>query len=487
MAVFKKAVFLSGVTFILTLAGCASTPPLIRAVETGNLDSVNNLLATGASPNTFYYCPALYYAARDGYDKIVASLLEKGGDPNGVCNGGVTPLLIAVKNNADPELVELLLDSGADVFATTNNGWTALMVASRYNEHDVVELLLDSGSDAFAKTVYGWTALMIASRYNEHDVVALLLEAGANLEAVSDDGFTALHLAIVADNASVVELLLSKGADATTLSEDKSIYVQANDRDNKAVTEAFLREKVAYYVSLNKASAVAKFVAPARSNTVRLAQLRELEAGVSKPILRDKYLLALSSALKQRNFQSALVYAELLDDLGLPVDDSLYFFWGESLLETNQPSEALEKLNSYLQRVGVSGIYYPQALEMMLDAEQMLDLQPKVAETPLKKQELAALEATLPPSIRRDKLMAQLSRDLEQQNYEQALLIFPKLEQLTVEVDPSLKFFHGEALLGTGNTNEALSKLYEYVSEQGSNAKHYAQALTLINKAESQL
>ncbi|MBF6057115.1 MULTISPECIES: hypothetical protein [Thiomicrorhabdus] len=104
-----------------------------------------------------------------------------------------------------------------------------------------------------------------------------------------------------------------------------------------------------------------------------------------------------------------------------------------------------------------------------------------------KQKKLDALAADLPPELRRDKYMVQLSTYLKKQDYKSALRIFPRLEALPVAQDPSLKFFYGEALLRTGSPQEALTKLYEYVNEQGRNATHYGKALKLINEAESQI
>lgn len=104
-----------------------------------------------------------------------------------------------------------------------------------------------------------------------------------------------------------------------------------------------------------------------------------------------------------------------------------------------------------------------------------------------KQRELKQLEASLPPSVLRDKYMVQLSNHLKQQQYQEAIPLFAKLAALPGESDPSLKFFYGEALLKTGQPAEALSKLYSYIGEQGTSATHYSRALELINQAESQL
>lgn len=125
--------------------------------------------------------------------------------------------------------------------------------------------------------------------------------------------------------------------------------------------------------------------------------------------------------------------------------------------------------------------YLPQAnkrLEKLEESEQ------KRLQT---QQQLASLEASLPPEVRRDKYMVSLAGYLKQQDYKNALTVFPKLESLSVKTDPSLKYFYGEALLKTGEPTKALQKLYEYINEQGTGATHYARSLELINQAESQL
>lgn len=100
---------------------------------------------------------------------------------------------------------------------------------------------------------------------------------------------------------------------------------------------------------------------------------------------------------------------------------------------------------------------------------------------------MEALEASLPAQVRKDKYLIALSQYLKQGNYADALPLFEKLEALPTEQDPSLNFFHGEALLRTGQPTPALQKLYRYVNTQGRNAPHYRKALGLINEAESKL
>ena len=99
--------------------------------------------------------------------------------------------------------------------------------------------------------------------------------------------------------------------------------------------------------------------------------------------------------------------------------------------------------------------------------------------------EQRALEESLPPQLRRDKYMLQLTKFLKENNYEAALPVFEDLTNLGLPLDPSFNYFRGEALLKVNQKTEALKYLYDYVRNQGSSAKYYKQALELINEAET--
>nr|WP_320134760.1 ankyrin repeat domain-containing protein [uncultured Amphritea sp.] len=155
------------------------------------------------------------------------------------------------------------------------------------------------------------------------------------------------------------------------------------------------------------------------------------------------------------------------------------------LKETSQAKPAWdEALNTNTVSAYTQFIYqYPDSI-FIQKAQEKLDSAQREQQ---KHQEMAALEASIPVPVRRDKYMVALVSALKQQHYQKALEIFPKLEALPLPKDPSLNFFYGEALLKTDQPTQALKKLYQYISEQGKGAKHYSKALELINQAESQL
>ncbi|SEQ85596.1 hypothetical protein SAMN03080615_02972 [Amphritea atlantica] len=177
-------------------------------------------------------------------------------------------------------------------------------------------------------------------------------------------------------------------------------------------------------------------------------------------------------------------------------------------------NETLDRLNSYamvqakvpMPEIALAANGFNQQLDSCLKQNELPPCQQLVQRLPkgfapnsivehiklieteqARKQQLIAMEEALPTSVRRDKYMVQLSSFLKKQNYKAALDVFPKLEALPIATDPSLKYFYGEALLKTNQHAKAMQKLYQYINEQGTSATHYAQALEMINDAESKL
>lgn len=193
-------------------------------------------------------------------------------------------------------------------------------------------------------------------------------------------------------------------------------------------------------------------------------------------------------------------YSSTMDVKRLTLDETLARIGSFKLIETEQPMAQISLLSESFKagrlaclnqnqllpcKELVAGV--PEGIVPADIAAHIGELEKQVAAEQAeeqRKQKLVAMEQALPPSVRRDKYMMQLSQYLKQQDYQNALKIFPKLEALPIKPDPSLKFFYGDALLRTGQTEAAQKKLYEYISEQGADATNYTRALELVNAAE---
>ncbi|RDI19007.1 ankyrin repeat protein [Rhodococcus sp. AG1013] len=101
----------------------------------------------------------LHYAALDGNDDAVRSLLGSGEDVNVPDYQGFTPLHFAVQDGRSTTAL-LLLDAGADIEAAAADGATPLFVAASSpaeNASDLIRLLRDRGANAHAAKRNGST------------------------------------------------------------------------------------------------------------------------------------------------------------------------------------------------------------------------------------------------------------------------------------------------------------------------------------------
>lgn len=124
-----------------------SSKPLFQAIEEGDLNKVQDQIATGVNVNAFRrddgYTP-LGLAIENGNVEIARVLLHAGADANG---GGVVPLLRQAICSRNEALVRLLLEFGANANARDEDRWTPLMHAAAAGNLDVIKLLRANGAD----------------------------------------------------------------------------------------------------------------------------------------------------------------------------------------------------------------------------------------------------------------------------------------------------------------------------------------------------
>jgi len=120
-----------------------SRATLTRAVMSGNLLHVEELLKSGADPN----------AGR--------------GEPRAVLHD-------CIYKGMSEAMLELLLQGGADVHLRTSDGWTPLHAAAAGGNMDLVKRLLRAGADAGARSRKGTTPADTARSRSHDDVAAFL-------------------------------------------------------------------------------------------------------------------------------------------------------------------------------------------------------------------------------------------------------------------------------------------------------------------------
>jgi ankyrin repeat protein len=241
---------------------------LMLAARIGSLDLAKLLVERGADVNAkeaWRDQTALIWAVDNNFPELAQFLIDSGADVNARASandwdsqitaepraqyrpvGGLTVLLYAARSGCT-RCVRSLLAAGADIDKPTPEGMTPLMIAIDNQAYDTARLLLDEGANPHIWDWYGRTALYVAvdmssfrgrlsnptssSETSASDVVRLLLEAGVNpnpqlnmhrpsrggnigrfADELLTTGTTPLLRAAIGGDVETARLLLERGA-----------------------------------------------------------------------------------------------------------------------------------------------------------------------------------------------------------------------------------------------------------------------------------
>lgn len=203
--------------------------PLKDAVESGNKEMCEVLIASGADANAILPGYCRQYREHDRYwiyqwevhqqNYIVTKFWPQ------------NALSLAIEKEAT-DIAELLLRMGASPSACAPDETAPLMIAARRRNIEVAQLLLEHKADVNEKSWAQWDeflpdepddskeyltdhALRVACREGDTEFLMVLLKAGANVNvpAASKGGRTALQCAVERGNIHITRLLLHWGAD----------------------------------------------------------------------------------------------------------------------------------------------------------------------------------------------------------------------------------------------------------------------------------
>jgi ankyrin repeat protein/transcription antitermination factor NusA-like protein len=193
-----------------------SFPPLHRAVQAEDHDSVKRLLEAGCSKDAVdsHNRSAVYWAVEDQKSEdheILNVLLEYGCSPDTSSNDGRTPLMNAIIHGYIGS-ARRLLKAKANVQSRDKSGYTPLHLAAAHGLEMVVEDLLLHGAEVNARNHFAETPLHTASVAARVAVVKALINHQADLTLRNSAGMTCLHLAARLGSPNVVAVLLENGA-----------------------------------------------------------------------------------------------------------------------------------------------------------------------------------------------------------------------------------------------------------------------------------
>ena len=201
---------------------------LIHAAIKDDISEVNKLLPKiNPQFRTFHNRTAIHVAANGKNLQILDKLLQKNIDPNVKDIDGITALEIAIQNNSI-EAAKLLLKYGADVNnyrEVTNkydNGsqekWTTtplLYALEQNNNAELVGILIANGAKVNVSNQFQITPLHIAAGHGNIIIIDRLLNKSANINAQDVKGNTPLFGAITnprSNSFKATKFLIERGA-----------------------------------------------------------------------------------------------------------------------------------------------------------------------------------------------------------------------------------------------------------------------------------
>ena len=193
----------------------SGTAPLHSLASRGNADGVRIVLAKGADINikASNKSAPLHFAALGRRVEVLRLLVERKADLESRDEQGRTPLVVAAREMAGPDVVRTLLDLGARIDSTDRFGDTALSLAAWRGSADVVSLLLERNSPLPISTGKGRQILEFAVSTGLADLFSRMAEKGADLNLEIGNSATLLHAAAEGGSVRILEILLGKGLD----------------------------------------------------------------------------------------------------------------------------------------------------------------------------------------------------------------------------------------------------------------------------------
>jgi len=229
---------------------------LTNAIKRGDVDSVDSLLASGASieRETDKGFSPLVIAILEGKVHLAKFLLQKGANVHHRVKRLPTLVHAAMQPRYGIEVMQQLLDYGAiltgisgpdqktalhwaaaegmvgavdflinkgiSTEAKCSDDRTPAILAAQGGHDRVLKVLWAHGADLQAQSDNGGTPLIWATCRNYMSTVKFLLRKGVDLEQRDNRGHTALSLACVFGHHQIVDVLLEAGADINALSDD---------------------------------------------------------------------------------------------------------------------------------------------------------------------------------------------------------------------------------------------------------------------------
>ncbi|NDB83021.1 MAG: hypothetical protein EB127_09830 [Alphaproteobacteria bacterium] len=157
-----------------------------------------------------------YRAIHGDVESLKNFIMSKRDEPNLICEEGLSPLTLAIRNNSI-EMLEYLLENGANPNIRNCYKETPIMEAARLGKVDCLDFLLKQGVDVNIRNNNNFSAIMLATVRGHNKAVELLLQYKANPDILNCFGNSCLIEAAKLGNEYLVKLFLATKSDPLIL------------------------------------------------------------------------------------------------------------------------------------------------------------------------------------------------------------------------------------------------------------------------------
>lgn len=184
--------------------------PLTIAVTMERSEDVLKILVNGGAHLDFRnrngFTP-VHRAVQKGNVRSLDILLDLGASPNSKDSRGLTPLYYSIVTDSEAHVTELLLKDCAEVTPVDSQGWGLIHHACRHGRVRSLKLLLLYGANIMLVNEAGNTPLHVSALYHQEACALMLMDRGADRGFKNKANQTPFQVAILANNFELAEVI----------------------------------------------------------------------------------------------------------------------------------------------------------------------------------------------------------------------------------------------------------------------------------------